>query len=89
MGNKKHQIVIVGGGTGGVMVAAQLKRAKSSLDIAIIDPTDTHIYQPANTLVGAGLMDYEDTLKPELFSGLVIPMHFFPILFCIFFICLK
>jgi sulfide:quinone oxidoreductase len=65
MGNKKHQIVIVGGGTGGVMVAAQLKRAKSSLDIAIIDPTDTHVYQPANTLVGAGLMDYQDTLKPE------------------------
>ena len=65
MGNKKHQIVIIGGGTGGVMVAAQLKRAKSNLDIAIIDPTDTHIYQPANTLVGAGLMDYEDTLKSE------------------------
>ncbi len=65
MGNKKHQIVIVGGGTGGVMVAAQLKRAKSSLDIAIIDPTDTHAYQPAYTLVGAGLMDYKDTIKPE------------------------
>ncbi|MGB0807115.1 MAG: NAD(P)/FAD-dependent oxidoreductase [Salibacteraceae bacterium] len=65
MGNKKHQIVIIGGGTGGVMVAAQLKRAKSNLNIAIIDPTDTHIYQPANTLVGAGLMDYEDTLKDE------------------------
>lgn len=65
MGNKKHQIVIIGGGTGGVMVAAQLKRAKGGLDIAIIDPTDTHIYQPANTLVGAGLMDYEDTVRPE------------------------
>jgi sulfide:quinone oxidoreductase len=65
MGNKKHQIVIIGGGTGGVMVAAQLRRAKGNLDIAIIDPTDTHIYQPANTLVGSGLMDYEDTLKDE------------------------
>ncbi len=65
MGNKKNQIVVVGGGTGGIMVAAQLKRAKSNLDIVIIDPTDTHAYQPANTLVGAGLMDYQDTIKAE------------------------
>ena len=65
MGNKNHQIVIIGGGTGGIMVASQLKRAKSKLDIAIIDPTDTHIYQPANTLVGAGLMKLEDTIKAE------------------------
>jgi len=65
MGNKKHQIVVVGGGTGGIMIAAQLKRAKGSLDIVIIDPTDTHVYQPANTLVAGGLMDYEATRKPE------------------------
>lgn len=60
-----HQIVVIGGGTGGIMVAAQLKKAKKELDIAIIDPTETHYYQPANTLVGAGIMDYEDTQKPE------------------------
>lgn len=65
MANKKHQIVVIGGGTGGIMVAAQLKRAKSDLDIVIIDPTDTHGYQPAYTLVGAGLMDIEATQKPE------------------------
>ena len=63
--NKHHQIVIIGGGTGGIMVAAQLKKAKKSLDIVIIDPTETHYYQPANTLVGAGLMNYDDTKRSE------------------------
>jgi sulfide:quinone oxidoreductase len=65
MANKKHQIVIIGGGTGGIMVAAQLKRAKRNLDIVIIDPTETHAYQPAWTLVGSGIMDYEATVRPE------------------------
>ena len=63
--SKHHQIVIIGGGTGGIMIAAQLKRAKKGLDIAIIDPSEKHYYQPANTLVGAGIMKYEATIKPE------------------------
>ncbi|MCF6308611.1 MAG: NAD(P)/FAD-dependent oxidoreductase [Flavobacteriaceae bacterium] len=63
--NKHHQVVIVGGGTGGIMTAAQLKKAKKGLDIAIIDPTGTHSYQPANTLVAAGLMKYEATIRQE------------------------
>ena len=63
--SKHHQIIVIGGGTGGIMVAAQLKKAKKGLDIVIIDPTDTHVYQPANTLVAAGLMKVEDTKRPE------------------------
>jgi len=63
--SKHYQVVVIGGGTGGIMTAAQLKKAKKSLDIAIIDPTDTHSYQPANTLVGAGLMKYEATIRQE------------------------
>ena len=50
---KKHyQILIIGGGTGGIMTAAQLqKKSKTKLDIAIIEPSKTHAYQPAWTLV--------------------------------------
>jgi sulfide:quinone oxidoreductase len=69
MSTVKHQIVIIGGGTGGIMTAAQLKRAKKDLDIVIIDPTKTHAYQPAWTLVGAGLMKMDQTLKKE--KGLI------------------
>ena len=65
MSNSKHQIVVIGGGTGGIMVAAQLLRAKKGLDVAIIEPSEQHGYQPAWTLVGAGLMKKSDTIKPE------------------------
>ncbi len=65
MSNIKHQVVVIGGGTGGIMTAAQLKKARKSLDIVIIDPTDKHYYQPANTLVGAGIMKMHQTIRDE------------------------
>ncbi len=60
---KQHQIVIIGGGTAGIMTATQLLKKNSNLDIAIIDPADTHYYQPAWTLVGAGAYDYDNTAR--------------------------
>ncbi len=56
-----HQIVIIGGGTAGIMVAAQTLKRKPGSDIAIIDPAEHHYYQPAWTLVGANTYDYEKT----------------------------
>jgi sulfide:quinone oxidoreductase len=60
-----HQILIVGGGNAGISVAAQLLRKNKQLDIAIVDPTDKHYYQPAWTLVGAGAFNIYDTVKNE------------------------
>lgn len=62
---KKHQILIIGGGTAGIMIAAQLKRANQKLDVAIIEPSDKHYYQPAWTLVGAGTFNMADTIRNE------------------------
>ncbi len=59
-----YQILIIGGGTAGIMTAAQLQKKKKSKSIAIIDPADTHYYQPAWTLVGAGAYDYKKTGRP-------------------------
>ena len=59
-----HQILILGGGTGGIMVASQLIRQKRAKDVAIIEPADTHYYQPAWTLVGAGTYDFNNTARP-------------------------
>lgn len=59
-----HQVLIIGGGTAGIMVAAQLLRQKNARDVAIIEPSDIHYYQPAWTLVGAGTFNYEKTAKP-------------------------
>ncbi|MCS6943291.1 MAG: FAD/NAD(P)-binding protein [Geminocystis sp.] len=47
-----HQIVIVGGGSGGITTAAQLLKKDKNLDIAIIEPSEKHYYQPGWTLRG-------------------------------------
>ncbi len=61
----KHQIVIIGGGNAGISVAAQLLRKERNLDIAIIEPSEKHYYQPAWTMVGGGFYDIHDTEKTE------------------------
>lgn len=62
--SKHYNVVVIGAGTGGIMTAAQLKNKKKDLRIAIIDPAETHYYQPAWTLVGAGTFNYEKTGRP-------------------------
>lgn len=65
MSNTSHyQVVIIGGGTGGIMTAAQLLKKDPNLKVAVIEPSDKHYYQPAWTLVGAGTYDFEKTVRP-------------------------
>jgi len=63
--NTKYQILIIGGGAAGITVASQLKNKNSALNIAIIEPSENHYYQPAWTLVGGGVFQLEDTVKHE------------------------
>lgn len=63
--NLSHQIVIVGGGAAGITTAAQLLKKDKSLDIAIVEPSDKHYYQPGWTLVGAGVFTPEQTTREE------------------------
>ena len=60
-----HQILIAGGGAAGITAAAQLKRARPSLDVAILEPSGEHYYQPGWTLVGGGVFSLEDTRRAE------------------------
>jgi sulfide:quinone oxidoreductase len=60
-----HQIAIVGGGTAGITVAARLKRANRHHDVAVIEPSEEHYYQPLWTLVGAGVVRKEVTKRSE------------------------
>ncbi len=61
-----HQVLIVGGGAAGITVAASLKRrAGQAIDVAIIEPADGHYYQPAFTLVGAGVYAPGRTRRQE------------------------
>ncbi len=61
----EHQIVIVGGGNAGISTASQLLRKNKNLDIAIIEPSEKHYYQPAWTLVGAGVFEINKTVRSE------------------------
>ncbi len=63
--NEHHRIVVVGGGTAGITVAARLCRALDEPDVAIIEPSATHFYQPLWTLVGGGVADRERSARPE------------------------
>jgi len=63
--SRHHQIVVVGGGTAGITVAARLRRARAGLDIAIIEPASEHFYQPLWTLVGAGVVKKEVSRRDE------------------------
>jgi sulfide:quinone oxidoreductase len=60
----KHQILIVGGGTAGITVAARLLR-KGYKDVAVIEPSAQHYYQPLWTLVGGGQVKAASTVRPE------------------------
>jgi sulfide:quinone oxidoreductase len=59
-------ILIIGGGAAGISVAASLLKRKSTLRIAIIEPSDKHYYQPAWTLVGGGAFDIQKTVRPMI-----------------------
>lgn len=60
---KTYSVLIVGGGAGGIAVAASLHKRDRKLEIAIIEPSDTHHYQPGWTMVGGGVFRPEITAK--------------------------
>jgi len=64
-GAAHHRVVIIGGGNAGISVAARLLRRLRGLDVAIIEPSPTHYYQPLWTLVGGGVFDKRVTARPE------------------------
>lgn len=61
---RAFDVVIVGGGTAGITVAARLLNHQPSLSVAIVDPAQTHYYQPLWTLVGGGEFQREVTARP-------------------------
>ena len=70
MTGRHHHFLILGGGAAGITVAARLRRALTRPDIAIVEPSDKHYYQPLWTLVGAGVVRKEVTERDE---GRLIP----------------
>lgn len=61
--NSVQRIVIVGGGAGGISMAASLLKRDAGLDITIIEPSDKHYYQAAFTLVGGGCFSPDSAIR--------------------------
>ncbi len=59
-----HRVLIVGGGTAGISVAARLRR-KGVTDVGLIEPSRTHYYQPLWTLVGGGCAPAKESERTE------------------------
>lgn len=59
-----HEVVVVGGGAAGISVAARLRRLGVG-DVAVVEPSDAHYYQPLWTLVGGGCADVASTRRDE------------------------
>jgi sulfide:quinone oxidoreductase len=64
MAERKHRVLVIGGGTGGISVAARLCRAMRNPDVAVLEPAEAHYYQPAWTLVGGLAYRKEKTARP-------------------------
>ena len=59
-----HRIVILGGGTGGTLVANRLRRlCGQEAIITVIDRDDTHIYQPGLLFVPFGLVEPSEIVR--------------------------
>ena len=57
-------IVVIGGGSAGIGLLANLLKRDPQLNIILIEPNDYHCYQPAWTLVGGGAYDLQKTRRP-------------------------
>ncbi len=62
---KKFKILIVGGGSGGISLAARLVHSGFGGQIGLLEPSEHHYYQPLWTLVGTGLAAKSSTERPE------------------------
>lgn len=57
----RYDVVIVGGGAGGIATAASILKRDPKLSVAIIEPRTEHYYQPGWTMVGAGVFEPKST----------------------------
>ena len=66
----EHDVLVIGGGTGGLTVASRLLgegvAARGEVPkVTILEPSEQHYYQPLWTLVGGGVFPKEQSMRPE------------------------
>ncbi|KAK7873959.1 hypothetical protein R5R35_012968 [Gryllus longicercus] len=61
---ERCRLLVVGGGTGGCALAARFSRALGPGQVVVLEPADTHYYQPMFTLVGGGVKPLSASRRP-------------------------
>lgn len=61
---RRHEVVIIGGGNGGVSLAARLKRYGVQ-DIALIEPKEHHLYQPLFSHIAGGRAQVKEAVRSQ------------------------
>lgn len=64
------KLLIIGGGSGGCTMAAKL--SKYERDIIVLEPSETHYYQPLFTLIGGGMKTLSQSRRS---TKLVLPKN--------------
>jgi sulfide:quinone oxidoreductase len=60
----RHRIVILGGGTGGTLIANRLQRMYGDrVEVVVIDRDDRHVYQPGLLFVPFGMADPDEIVR--------------------------
>uniref|UniRef100_A0A3Q2YKL1 Sulfide:quinone oxidoreductase, mitochondrial n=1 Tax=Hippocampus comes TaxID=109280 RepID=A0A3Q2YKL1_HIPCM len=62
---KQHyKMLVLGGGSGGIAMSARMKRMLGAENVAVVEPSEMHYYQPLWTLVGAGAKTVASSGRP-------------------------
>ncbi|MCA9646301.1 MAG: NAD(P)/FAD-dependent oxidoreductase [Myxococcales bacterium] len=65
MSSEHFEVLVVGGGTAGVSIAARRMASDKPPKVGLIEPSEHHYYQPIWTLVGGGVFPKEVSVRPE------------------------
>jgi sulfide:quinone oxidoreductase len=62
--NRHHKVLVIGGGNAGISLAARLRRYGVS-DIAVVEPSSRHLFQPLFSHIGGGTAEASEAVRPQ------------------------
>lgn len=65
MSTQHYTLLVIGGGAAGVSVANNMRRQNAKIDIALVEPSEKHYYQPGFTIIGGGAYTLKQTIRNE------------------------
>ncbi|KAK0395859.1 hypothetical protein QR680_001467 [Steinernema hermaphroditum] len=60
-----YKLLVIGGGASGCAVSHHFAKTLPKNQVAVVEPSTKHYYQPGFTLVGGGLMDFKSLVREQ------------------------